>query len=256
MKNRAEIKREARQLLRSGKPSPILAGAVLMLVSQLFSLLSSFFTLPSAVSPDMLLELYTNAIAVGDIDAAMSILQSALPQFSALGLFLNVLGGLVIAVLTAGFYLFCMKLRRGQQTTLHTMLDGFGKAGQVIWCQILLSVKVALWSLLFVVPGIIAAYRYRFAIYNLMSEDDLTAGQAIRLSCRQTQGMKGDLFLLDLSFLGWAILSSLTWGILNLWLTPYMVMADLAYFEEAQLRMGRTIPSGNVPPQSEDPWDR
>ena len=99
-------------------------------------------------------------------------------------------------------------------------------------------VKIFLWSMLFVIPGIIAAYRYRFAYYNLLSDDALSAGDAIRLSCRQTLGYKGELFMLDLSFIGWSLLSSLTMGLLNVWLTPYMTLCDLAYFEDAQRRLG------------------
>ena len=56
--------------------------------------------------------------------------------------------------------------------------------------------------------------------------------------------MKFDLFVLDLSFIGWDILSSITMGLLNIWLAPYKTVADLAYFEEGQRRIGRS-PYGN-----------
>ena len=102
--------------------------------------------------------------------------------------------------------------------------------------------------MLFVIPGIVATYRYRFAYYNILTDSSLSAGEAIRLSCQQTAGMKGDLFVLDLSFLGWAILSWLTFGLLNIWLMPYMTLSDLAYFEDAQQRMGRGFFAG-------DGWD-
>ena len=63
--------------------------------------------------------------------------------------------------------------------------------------------------------------------------------------------MKWDLFVLDLSFIGWSLLSTLTMGLLDIWLLPYIVVCDLAYFEEGQRRLGRS-PYG----QSGDaPWE-
>ena len=120
-----------------------------------------------------------------------------------------------------------------------TLLDGLSVAGKLIWCWLQMTVKIFLWSMLFIVPGIIASYRYRFAYYNILSDDSLSAGDAIRLSCQQTQGMKGELFILDLSFIGWSILASLTMGLLNIWVTPYRTLCDLAYFEGAQQRLGQ-----------------
>ncbi|MCI9677584.1 MAG: DUF975 family protein, partial [Oscillospiraceae bacterium] len=67
---------------------------------------------------------------------------------------------------------------------------------------------------------------------------ELSAGDAIRLSCEQTRGMKWELFVLDLSFFGWMLLSSLTFGLLNLWITPYMTLCDLAYYDAARQELG------------------
>ena len=119
----------------------------------------------------------------------------------------------------------------------------------------MIYIKIFLWSLLFFVPGVIAAYRYRFAVYNVLTDSSLSASEAIKLSCQQTNGIKGELFILDLSFIGWSILSSITLGILNIWLQPYMTLCDLAYFEDAQLRLGRSPYGGEVPPQSDQSWE-
>ena len=169
--------------------------------------------------------------------------------------FVTILVGLFSAVLSAGFVFFCMALRRGE-TPPHSMLfDGFGMAGKVIVLTILENLRIFLWSLLFVIPGIVAMYRYRFALYNLLENPDLTANQAIALSKIQTEGMKGQLFVLDLSYIGWYLLvlavgvpaaywALLTGGFLlgnlvativttlfGIYLTPYMQLADLGYYE-------------------------
>ena len=63
--------------------------------------------------------------------------------------------------------------------------------------------------MLFVVPGFIAYYRYRFALYNLYENPDMDIMEALNLSKRQTQGYKMELFKLDLSYMGWILLSIL-----------------------------------------------
>ena len=138
---------------------------------------------------------------------------------------------------------------------IQQLLDGLGVAGKLIWCWIQISVRVALWSMLFVIPGLIAAYRYRFAYYNILTDGSLSASEAIALSCRQTAGMKMDLFVLDLSFIGWEIVSNLTYGLLNIWLMPYKTLAELAYFEEGQRRVGRSPYGGASGGQSGTPWE-
>lgn len=81
-------------------------------------------------------------------------------------------------------------------------------------------------------PVIIAGYRYRFAIYNLCENPDIGVMEAISMSKAQTAGYKGDLFLLDLTFIGWNLLCSLTLGILSIWIAPYIIQTNIGYFQE------------------------
>ena len=132
-----------------------------------------------------------------------------------------------------------------------TLTEGLSVAGKLIWCWVQLTVRTFLWSMLFIIPGIVAAYRYRFAYYNLLTDSNLSAGEAIRLSCQQTAGIKMDLFVLDLSFIGWLLLYAITMSLLDMWLTPYITLCDLAYFEDAQKRLGRSpYNSSQTPPSS------
>ena len=138
-----------------------------------------------------------------------------------------------------------MGIRRGMVMPYSTLMDGLGVAGKLIWCWVQMTVRLFLWTSLFIIPGIIAAYRYRFAYYNILTDGSLSAGDAIRLSCQQTYGVKMELFILDLSFIGWNLLVPFTFGVLNIWLIPYMTLCDIAYFEDAQNRLGRSFFSGN-----------
>ena len=100
-------------------------------------------------------------------------------------------------------------------------------------------------ALLTAIPGIIAQYRYRFAIYNLCENPEIGVLEAINMSKAQTAGFKGTLFVLDLSFLGWSILCWLTLGILNIWIAPYKEQANVGYFQEIKKVKG----IGYQPPQ-------
>lgn len=259
MKNRAEIKLEAKGIIRTARVSPILMGAIVLVISFVLERVVSLVEY-GTLFPVSYLRQYLEMLASGDplygMDPdAMLAMAPLLPEPTTTGFFFSILVGLFVTLLSAGFYIYCMGIRQGVEMPYATLLDGLGAAGRIIWCSILMSVKVFLWSLLFGIPGIIAAYRYRFAIYNILTDSSLSASQAIRLSCEQTYGMKWRLFVLDLSFIGWSILSSFTMGILEIWLLPYITLCDLAYFEEAQLRLGRSPyggpQGGSVPPSWE-----
>lgn len=123
--------------------------------------------------------------------------------------FLVALTAMLSLVLDAGFVLYCMAIRRGERAEYLTLFDGFGFAGKVIALTVVKVVLITLWSMLFIIPGLIAFYRYRFALYNLLENPDLTVAQSIDMSKRQTRGFKGQIFALDLSYLGWALLAML-----------------------------------------------
>ena len=97
---------------------------------------------------------------------------------------------------------------------------------------------IFLWTLLFIIPGFIAAYRYRFAVYNLCENPDMGVMEAINMSKAQTAGFKWQLFVLDLSFIGWRILSGLTLNILAIWLNPYIVQTDVGFFQQIKAAKG------------------
>ena len=126
-----------------------------------------------------------------------------------LGTFAGILSNLLDMVLAAGFVLYCMAIRRSERAEYLTLFDGFSFVGKIILLNILIYLFVFLWSMLFVIPGIIAVYRYRFALYNLYENPGIGVMEALDMSKRQTLGYKGQLLMLDLSYLGWFILASL-----------------------------------------------
>lgn len=229
--NRPMLKAEARRLIREGNPSMLKAGAIYFLISTILSGVLVWNSWSSLSYIDGI-GYYTNP----------SVVQT----------FLEIFINLVALVLGAGFTIFCMEFRRGAVPPYSAMFDGFSILGKVIWLQINVGVRIFLWSLLFFIPGIVATYRYRFALYNLLENPDLTASQAISLSKVQTYGMKMELFVCDLSFLGWSIVSLFTLSILSIWLTPYMVLTDLEYYEAGKAQIS-PLPN-EQPPKNDLPW--
>ena len=111
-----------------------------------------------------------------------------------------------------------------------------------MFLRFLIFLKILAWSLLFIVPGIVAAYRYALAPYLLAENPSLTAEEAIEKSKALMFGYKGRLFCLQFSFIGWYLLSALTGGIGWFFLAPYTKAADTAFYLE---RTGRLAPDNS-----------
>lgn len=125
------------------------------------------------------------------------------------GIFVSVLCSLLTTVLNTGFVLYCMTILRRQRAEYLTLFDAFSFAGKLIALQLIMYAFVTLWSMLFLIPGLVAAYRYRFAIFNLCENPEMNPIEALEMSKRQTQGYKLQLVMLDLSYVGWMILAAL-----------------------------------------------
>ena len=97
---------------------------------------------------------------------------------------------------------------------------------------LLVTLFTFLWSLLFVIPGIVKAYSYSMAFYIKHDNPTYTWQQCIDESRKMMDGNKMRLFLLDLSFIGWIIVGVLCLGIGTLWVTPYMATAHANFYEE------------------------
>ena len=146
--------------------------------------------------------------------------------------------GLVLFILalplTWGFQTLFLGAVRGGEATAKDMFEGYNKElfSRVLTTTLLYYVYVFLWSLLLLIPGCIKSYSYAMTPYILKDNPEMKNNAAIEESMRIMNGHKLELFLLDLSFIGWALLSFLTCGIGFLWLVPYMNMARVNFYED------------------------
>ena len=93
------------------------------------------------------------------------------------------------------------------------------------------NIFIFLWSLLFLVPGIIKSYAYRAASYISYCHPEMEWNECLNESKKVTKGHKWELFVFDLSFIGWDILCTLSLGIGFLWLLPYKAAAEVSFID-------------------------
>ena len=129
-----------------------------------------------------------------------------------------------------GYCTYLLKQHDRQERSYKDLFTHFNNYGSAFYLALTEGVLIFLWSLLFVIPGIIASYRYAMAPFILAENPELTASQAIKLSKQMMKGNKGQLFCLDISFIGWAFLSALTLGVGGLFLVPYQSAARAAFY--------------------------
>ena len=133
--------------------------------------------------------------------------------------------------------------RENVETTpasLDSISLGFRNYFNIFITLFLRDLFIVLWSLLFLIPGIVKSYSYRMVPYILSEDPGLRATDAINRSREMMKGHKWKAFLLDLSFFGWYVLGFITLGFLNyFWTEPYRQNADAALYLE--LRRGGTV---------------
>ena len=131
---------------------------------------------------------------------------------------------LIIPPMMVGYAYFTLKVYKGETGDIGEMFSaGFNNYGRSLGGILWMELFVFLWSLLFIVPGIIKALSYFMTPHILADSKNVSPTEALKLSMRMTQGYKGEIFVMYLSFIGWALLSAITCGILQILYTgPYM----------------------------------
>ena len=232
--DRTAAKLQAKQLIRESQPSMLTAALLYTLLTALIGWLSLRLTGVDTNTMNEMLQLASE----GNSEAVMEMMTKATPSAGAS--LIDSLLRLAMAVVGVGFSLFVMNSVRRSQPAIGNLLDGFGMFPRVLFLIILQIVFIFLWSLLLVIPGIIAAYRYSFAVYVMIDHPEMSAMDCLRESKRLTTGYKRPLFLLDLSFIFWFLLTMIpvVGYIAQVYVTPYMESARVLYYEQIRALQG------------------
>ncbi|MDF2879962.1 MAG: hypothetical protein K0R54_519 [Clostridiaceae bacterium] len=142
--------------------------------------------------------------------------------------------GISIAMipLSYGVYSYFLKFARYEEVEVGYILSGYNDFGKIVITQILVGFYTFLWSLLFIIPGIIKGLSYSMTIFLLHDYPELTATQTINLSKQMMYGHKMELFLLQLIFVIWILLSLLLLGIPLFWVYPYIYVYICNFYED------------------------
>lgn len=136
-------------------------------------------------------------------------------------------GALIAVVAVIPFSLSLAKIYLGvvnedKKPQIVDAFVGYDDLWSAIKTFLLMYVFLYLWSLLLIVPGIIKALSYSQAFYILAENKGMSAREAINRSKAMMEGHKMDLFILELSFIGWGLVCLITFGIASIWVVPYM----------------------------------
>jgi len=181
-------------------------------------------------------EQFVERLASGELPG----MNMLITEFKPLGAALAFILFLIMPIIEIGYMSYCLKTTRGLKGDYSDILNGFNFFLKAFVLTLLIRLFVLLWSLLLIVPGIVASYRYRQAYYILLDSPEKSAIQCIRESKQLMNGNKLDLFLLDISFIGWFILDTIViimiptpfaLPILSIWVTPYTGLTNASFYD-------------------------
>lgn len=145
-------------------------------------------------------------------------------------------GGLAAILLGGAFLLglavLVLTTARGVAPRIEQLFDGFRNYASALALSLLIWIFTFLWTLLFFIPGIIMSYAYSMSWFILADDPNIPANEARKRSIEMMRGNKWRLFCLDFSFIGWILLSILTFGILLFWIMPYMQTARAEFYQD------------------------
>ena len=125
-----------------------------------------------------------------------------------------------------------LAVSRVQSIRVEGLFDGFKDFTRTFLLYLINSILIFLWSLLLIVPGIIKAISYSMSYHILEENPNMSANEARIESMKLMEGHKWRYFCLMFSFIGWLLLSILTFGILLLWVNPYMYVASAEFYND------------------------
>lgn len=255
--NRYEAKMRAKQCIRVSYPHPALVTLIYVLLTTVLTNVVMYFV----SNPFEMAYLY---LLDGVYDPARIFQMFFTPQRVGLYVILNLLVNLYVSVMRFGYVSYTLRVSRREQPSYHNLMDGFAMLGRVLGITILQAIFIYLWTMLGMIPyfvvllasvfmestglmvlavvlaiaggifGVAMSYRYALSDYFLLDHPgEMGVLACIRESKRAMAGRKWSLFVLDLSFLGWDILSMLTLGILGLWVTPYASVTRAHFYDWA-----------------------
>lgn len=179
-------------------------------------------------------------------DEAMYLPTFALVILTVYAVAVFIIGGAV----ELGLCCFYIQLQQRREIAVSDLFSRFSILGRAFLLRLYIYILIFLWSLLLVIPGIVAAYRYSMAPYLMSQDPKLGVRQAVDISKQMMNGHKGRLFCLDISFIGWFILGAVTFGLGLLFVFPYLLSSRAAFFLDLRNRNQQKAASNSAKPDA------
>lgn len=225
MWTRAELKARAKVALAQNYWKLVLVGAIASIVGSGHNS-SVEFNFSEETSGDILSSLGTMLPVIFGV-ASAGIIVAFLISFFVIN---------PIEVGTKRFFLKSLTEDTEIKELLFAFDHGYKNVVKVLFKR---DIKVILWSLLFIIPGIVKSYEYRMIPYLLAENPELTEEEAFRYSRQMMYEQKLETFVLDLSFIGWDLLSGITVGIVGLfYVQPYANLTNAALYDTLSTNHG------------------
>jgi|GEM_PF-1239036 len=259
--NRNELKRHTKRCLKATSYRPLLAS--LLVLALLYVLAAFIYSLTGYME-------YRNLVAeaMRNTQEGEIFLLPAWPKVNVIGLGLALSLFLMRTLIEAGYMGYCLKVVRQEPVTVKNLFDVFNFSGKAFLVQLFRAGVVLLYMLpalitaffglyllssaplgavallllaaVFSVPGFIISYTYRQAVYILFDHPEMSARQCMTESKRIMIGMRKELLMLDLSFIGWQMLSSIvalyTIPLVEIWIMPYLNITYAGFYDEIKDR--------------------
>ena len=200
--NRVELKREAKKTLKKNYNDSLLIVIIYFAIAILAGFLFGFIA--------KLIKVDTNLIQIGQ----------------------SIVSLLISLMVIPGFYSYFLKISRNKKTSVKELFAKTDFFIPILLIYLLSCILVLLWSILFIIPGIIASFCYSQIYLVYLDNPKLKVTEVLKESKKLIKGYKMDYFILNLSFIGWSILAVFTFGLLYIWLIPYIVLTQINFYNE------------------------
>ncbi len=228
MFNRSDYKKAAKAQLKGRRLIPVLTTFLCAVILGIFGSVSAAGTADSA---QVYSDFGANGFRFGYHNGS--------PFFT---VFSFLLGCVAAAFFLAQKNVFCIMQKDSRKIVFADFITGLNQWWQAVRGFFWYGLWVYLWTLLFIIPGIIKHYSYSMMFYVMAENPKIKVTKAMNISKELTRGYKGDLFVTDLSFAGWFFLCCLSGGIGFFWLIPYYQMTLTNVYQELKqvaLKTGR-----------------
>ncbi len=169
---------------------------------------------------------------LGITEETLAIILMILIPIMVIGLIYSIVMFVIGSGICVGYAQFNLDLVDGIKPSISTLFSRFGQWKTALVARLLVAVRVLIGTMLFIIPGIIAAYNYQVVDLVMAENPYMTAREAMEESKRLMKGNRWRFFCLGFSFFGWSMLCALTLGIAAFWVLPYTQAARTAFYRE------------------------